>query len=203
VPILYDRQPCVLSTLIDITQRKAMEDALRQVATTDNLTGMASRSHFMEHAEAEMARARRHMRPLAMVMFDVDHFKQINDRHGHATGDEVLRVMTQTCRTIVRQQDIVGRLGGEEFSILMPETDHESAVAMAERLRLALAELQIPAANGGMVNVTASFGISVWRPEDSLDGLLARADAGLYLSKHAGRNRISCAEPPAPAACAT
>ncbi|MDB5846259.1 MAG: hypothetical protein JWP29_11 [Rhodoferax sp.] len=198
VPILYDGQPSALTTLMNITQRKSMEDALRQAATTDSLTGMASRSHFMERAESELARARRHTRPLAMVMLDVDHFKQINDRHGHATGDEVLRLLTQTCRAMVRQQDIVGRLGGEEFGILMPETDQASAVALAERLRLALSALQVTGPNGGaddgMVGVTASFGVSAWSPGDTLDGLLARADAGLYLSKHAGRNRVSCAD---------
>ena len=195
VPILYDGQPSALSTLMNITRRKTMEDALRQAATTDSLTGMASRSHFMERAEAELGRARRHQRPLSMVMLDVDHFKQINDQHGHATGDEVLRSLTRTCRAMVRQQDIVGRLGGEEFGILMPETDRDSAVALAERLRIALAGLKIASAQGGEVSVTASFGISAWLPQDTLDGLLARADAGLYLSKHAGRNRVSCAAP--------
>ncbi len=198
VPILYDGQPSALSTLMDITERKTMEDALRQAATTDSLTGMASRSHFMERAEAELARARRHARPLSMVMLDVDHFKQINDRHGHATGDEVLRVLTQTCRATVRQQDIVGRLGGEEFGILMPETDRDRAYALAERLRVALAALQITSVGGSLVTVTASFGISAWLPQDTLDGLLARADAGLYQSKRAGRNRVSCAAPAPP-----
>ncbi|APW37880.1 hypothetical protein RD110_12285 [Rhodoferax koreense] len=197
VPILYDGKPSALSTLMDITQRKSMEDALRQAATTDSLTGMASRSHFMERAEVELARTRRHRRSLAMVMLDVDHFKQINDRHGHATGDEVLRVLTQTCRAIVRQQDIVGRLGGEEFGILMPETDRESAIALAERLRVALVALRTLAPDDSVVRVTASFGVSAWQPDDTLDGLMARADAGLYLSKHAGRNRVSCAPPAA------
>ena len=193
VPILYDGQPSALSTVTDITERKSMEDALRQAATTDSLTGMASRSHFMERAEVELGRARRHARPLAMVMLDVDHFKQINDRHGHATGDEVLRLLTQTCRATVRQQDIVGRLGGEEFGILMPETDQDSAVALAERLRLAVSGLLVEGANGDPVRVTASFGVSAWGGDDTLDGLLARADAGLYLSKHAGRDRVSSA----------
>ena len=193
VPIIYDGQPCALSTIIDITERKAMETALRQIATTDSMTGMASRSHFMGHAEAELARARRHGRPLSMVMLDVDHFKQINDRHGHAMGDSVLRVLTRTCRSLVRQQDLVGRLGGEEFGILMPETDSENAFILAERLRSAIAALYLATPRNATVAVTASFGTSTLLLDDTLDSLLARADAGLYLSKNAGRNRVSCA----------
>ncbi|WP_295953361.1 diguanylate cyclase [Rhodoferax sp.] len=193
VPIIYDGQPCALSTIIDINERKGMENALRQIATTDSMTGMASRSHFMGHAEAELARARRHSRPLSMVMLDVDHFKQINDRHGHAMGDSVLRVLTRTCRSLVRQQDLVGRLGGEEFGILMPETDSENAFALAERLRSAIAALYLATPRNATVAVTASFGISTLLLDDTLDSLLARADAGLYLSKNAGRNRVSCA----------
>ncbi|SDO23429.1 PAS domain S-box-containing protein/diguanylate cyclase (GGDEF) domain-containing protein [Rhodoferax sp. OV413] len=194
VPIIYDGQPCALATVVDITERKSIETALRQVASTDSLTGMASRSHFMERAETELARARRHGRPLAMVMLDVDHFKQINDRFGHAMGDEVLRMLTRTCRLLVRQQDVMGRLGGEEFSVLMPETDSAEALALAERLRTALETMPMASVRGEAVSVTASFGISSLRPDDSLDSLLARADAGLYLSKHAGRNRVSCAD---------
>lgn len=193
VPIIYDGQPCALSTIIDITERKAMENALRQIASTDSLTGMASRSHFMGHAEAELARARRHGRPLSMVMLDVDHFKLINDRHGHGMGDGVLRVLTRTCRTLVRQQDMVGRLGGEEFGILMPDTDGENAFALAERLRSAIAALYLATPRNTNVTVTASFGISTLLLDDTLDSLLARADAGLYLSKNAGRNRVSYA----------
>jgi diguanylate cyclase (GGDEF)-like protein/PAS domain S-box-containing protein len=196
VPIIYDGQSCALSTIIDITERKAMENALRQIATTDSLTGMASRSHFMGYAETELARARRHGRPLSMVMLDVDHFKQINDHHGHAMGDAVLRVLTRTCRALVRQQDLVGRLGGEEFGILMPDTDSEHALALAERLRSAIAALRLATPHGDTVAVTASFGISILLADDTLDRLLARADAGLYLSKHAGRNRVSCAPVP-------
>ncbi|WP_394789995.1 diguanylate cyclase [Rhodoferax sp.] len=198
VPIDYDGQACALATVIDITERRSMENALREVASTDSLTGMASRSHFMAQTETELARARRHGRPLSMVMLDVDHFKQINDQHGHAMGDNVLRVLTRTCRTLVRQQDLVGRLGGEEFGILMPETDSDKAAALAERLRAAIAELQLLTPRDETVAVTASFGTSTLQPDDTLDSLLARADTGLYLSKHAGRNRVSSAPAPSP-----
>lgn len=189
VPIVYDGAACSLATLVDITQRKHMEDALRRAATTDGLTGAANRRHFIERAGAELERARRYERPLAMAMFDVDYFKQINDRHGHAAGDEVLRAVTRACLAQVRQHDIVGRLGGEEFAVLMPDTPLADAMALAGRLRADVEALEVPVP-GGTARVTASFGVSALEPGDTLDALLARADRGMYDAKHGGRNRI-------------
>lgn len=191
VPIVYDGEPADLAAVVDITERKAIEETLRRLATTDALTGVANRGHFMQRASAELERARRYGRPLSVVMLDIDHFKQINDRHGHAGGDEVLRAVTATCVGLVRQQDTVGRLGGEEFALLMPETEIEPATLLAERLRTATAALHVTLISGERVSLSASFGVSALQAEDSVDTLLARADGALYASKNGGRNRVS------------
>jgi diguanylate cyclase (GGDEF)-like protein len=124
-------------------------------------------------------------------MLDIDHFKQINDRHGHAGGDEVLRAVTTACKGLVRQQDTIGRLGGEEFGLLMPETEIEPATMLAERLRAAVAALKVRLTSGDTVSLSASFGVGTLKADDSVDTLLARADGALYASKHGGRNRVS------------
>ncbi|UCU99352.1 diguanylate cyclase [Acidovorax radicis] len=199
VPIEYDGEPCTLTTVVDITERKTMEDALRKAATTDVLTGIANRRHFMDRTEAELARARRHGRPLALAMFDIDHFKRVNDQYGHAVGDEVLRAVARVCVEAMRQHDMVGRVGGEEFALLMPDTGMHSAVALLERLRISLRSLRVPlpAESGAEeVGITASFGVSALQPADTLDALLARADDALYAAKRQGRDQVQVASPP-------
>ena len=200
VPLEYDGEPSMLATLVDITERKTMEDALRKAATTDVLTGIANRRHFMDRTEAELARTRRHERPLALAMFDIDHFKRVNDLYGHAVGDEVLRAVARLCADVVRQHDIVARVGGEEFGLLMPDTRLGDAVALAERLRERMQTLRVrvPADSGaGEVFITASFGVSALRPGDTLDTLLAHADAALYAAKRQGRDQVHVAPGPA------
>lgn len=191
VPIVYDGVPAALATIIDFTERKAMEETLRRMATTDALTGVSSRGHFMQRAAVEVERARRYGRPLAMLMLDIDHFKQINDRHGHSGGDAAIRGLTVACADMVRQQDVVGRLGGEEFGILMPETTLRDAHRLAERLRAHIAALNVALPDKGTTRMTASFGVSALDAHDSVDALIARADNALYASKRAGRDRVS------------
>lgn len=197
VPIAYDGEPCALATVVDITGRKAMEDALRIAATTDALTGTASRSHFMARAEAALAQACSapaggQESRLSMLMLDVDDFKQVNDRHGHAAGDAVLRAVTDACARRIRACDLLGRLGGEEFGVLLPATGFHDALALAEQLRARIAAIEAALPGGGTVRVTASLGVSALQPGDTLDSLLARADAGLYQAKREGRNRVGC-----------
>ena len=199
MPIEYDGAPSMLTTVVDITERKTMEDALRKAATTDVLTGIANRRHFMDRTEAELARARRHGRPLALAMFDIDYFKRVNDQFGHAVGDEVLRAVARVCLAAMRQHDMVGRVGGEEFALLMPDTTMESAVPMIERLRLTLRALRVtlPANSGAQdVGITASFGVSALQTTDTLDTLLAHADDALYAAKRQGRDQVRVAQPP-------
>ncbi len=197
VPLIYDGEPCALATVVDITVRKTMEDALRVAATTDPLTGVANRRHFMERAEAALAQVRgvpggHHEARLSMLMFDVDDFKQINDRHGHAAGDAVLRAVTGACASRIRACDLLGRLGGEEFGVLLPATGLGDARALAEALRARIAAAETVWPDGTAVRVTVSLGVSTLLPGDTLDSLLARADAGLYQAKHLGRNRVGC-----------
>lgn len=198
VPIEYDGAPSMLTTVVDITERKTMEDALRKAATTDVLTGIANRRHFMDRAEAELARARRYERPLALAMFDIDYFKHVNDQYGHAAGDEVLRAVARVCVAAMRQHDMVGRLGGEEFAVLMPDTTIQSAVPLIQRLRLSLQALRVvlPADNGAQdVGITASFGVSALQTADTLDTFLAHADNALYTAKRQGRDQVQVAQP--------
>ena len=181
-----------LYTLVlrDISERKAAEEELRRLATTDSLTGVANRREFMACAEHELARVRRYGRPLALLMLDVDHFKSINDAFGHAAGDAVLRALAAATRDCLRECDIIGRLGGEEFAVALPETHLAEAVEVAERLRRRLGELCV-CAGGGEIRFTASVGVSICRPSDpSIEAPLSRADHALYVAKRGGRNRV-------------
>jgi diguanylate cyclase (GGDEF)-like protein/PAS domain S-box-containing protein len=176
----------------DVTDRKRLEEELTRLATTDTLTGAHNRHSFFVRGEAEVARARRHRRPLSAMMFDIDLFKQVNDRWGHAVGDEVLAVIGRACRAALRTEDLFGRIGGEEFAVLLPEIDIAAAASAAERLRNRLAGLRVRG-NGDKVSVTVSVGVSQLLPRDrGLDDILKRADDALYTAKRAGRNRVEC-----------
>ncbi|MGW8391602.1 GGDEF domain-containing protein [Pseudoduganella sp. HUAS MS19] len=162
-------------------------------ASTDSMTGIANRRHLMERGNDEIERARRYHLPLALLLLDIDHFKQINDRFGHPAGDKLLQVIAQACQTNARNVDLPGRLGGEEFALLMPETSAVAARLAAERLRRAIAAIT-PELSGVPHQVTASFGVAALRSHDaSMEGLLVRADAALYRAKNGGRNRVEAA----------
>ncbi|QHI98905.1 MEKHLA domain-containing protein [Xylophilus rhododendri] len=192
VPVMYDGEPGRLSTVVDITARKTEEQALRRAAATDDLTGLAGRGHFMRMASQELTEALVHGRPMALVMLDVDHFKRINDRYGHAAGDGVLREVARLCEEVTRAQDLAGRIGGEEFCLLLPDADIEAAMTLAERLRATLARHPLEV-GGETLTLSASLGVAQARAGDSISLLLARADAALYVAKRSGRNRVSAA----------
>jgi diguanylate cyclase (GGDEF)-like protein/PAS domain S-box-containing protein len=186
----------VIGVMLDITERKRMEAELRRLATTDVLTGVFNRRHFMEMAGAELDRARRHHRPLVALMLDIDHFKRINDTFGHPVGDLAIKALADTCAQIVRHEDVLGRLGGEEFAIALTETDLDGALLVAERLRQAVAAIRIPVRQGpgvpDMVAFTASIGVAERLEGDaSVDAMLSRADMALYAAKRSGRNRVA------------
>jgi diguanylate cyclase (GGDEF)-like protein len=167
---------------------------LRELATIDGLTGAFNRRAFMRLAEQELGVARRYGRPLSVMMLDADHFKKVNDTHGHDAGDAVLRALAATCRKQLRDVDLFGRLGGEEFAIVLPETPLAAARPVAERLRLALAALEV-AAGGGVLTFTVSVGLAALAsPGDTIEGLLKLADEALYRAKTDGRNRVVAAE---------
>lgn len=169
---------------------------LEQLAMTDALTGLLNRRAFFAAAHGALESALRHGRPLAAVMIDVDHFKSINDVHGHAAGDSVLRHVAATLSAMVRGEDCLARYGGEEFVLLAPETDLDSAFALACRMGEALRNSPAPIGDG-TIKVTASFGVSaLGSAGDDLDRLIGRADAALYAGKSAGRDRTIVVAPP-------
>jgi diguanylate cyclase (GGDEF)-like protein/PAS domain S-box-containing protein len=185
-------QPLRMSGIhTDITAQKAVELELVHQAHTDHLTGFNNRGHFMQQAELELRRVVRYGGTLSIFMMDVDHFKKINDTHGHKVGDLVLQKLAEICRDTLRMVDIIGRVGGEEFAILLPETTEQEAIRVAERLRQAIANAKIPLGHGLPLSITVSIGItSLMSKDDNIDVLLSFADKALYEAKNAGRNRI-------------
>jgi diguanylate cyclase (GGDEF)-like protein/PAS domain S-box-containing protein len=178
---------------IAIEHRQAQEE-LKHRAHTDSLTGLANRGRFMELAELEMARSTRYGHPYAVLLLDIDHFKAINDMHGHKSGDAVLQALADVMRETLRGVDIIGRIGGEEFAVLLPETDISSASEVAERLRKAIAEAEIPAANQMPLHITVSIGVAPpLNQARQIDHVLRQADNALYQAKNSGRNRVCVA----------
>jgi diguanylate cyclase (GGDEF)-like protein len=157
-------------------------------ALVDGLTGLANRRASADALQTELARASRLGTPLSVVLADLDGFKDVNDAHGHAVGDEVLRAFAEVLRETLRDSDVAGRWGGEEFLILLPGTDEEGAVQLAERIRVALSQRRIPVAPG--LRVTASFGVAEHRSEPGTVHLVGAADEALYRAKRAGKDRI-------------
>jgi diguanylate cyclase (GGDEF)-like protein/PAS domain S-box-containing protein len=163
---------------------------VQRLAITDPLTGLYNRRHLFDLGQREFARARRFERPLAAVMIDIDNFKLVNDTYGHSVGDEILAAMSQLLQSLVREVDILGRYGGEEFTLILPETDSIHAYATAERLRRQIEAMTVTTARGP-VSVTASLGIAHLNGTAAdLAGLIAQADNLLYQAKDAGRNRV-------------
>jgi diguanylate cyclase (GGDEF)-like protein len=185
---------CTL-TLLMLRIQLAMlrqREALRALATTDALTGIANRGHLMNAGAQEYARARRYGQDLAVLMLDIDRFKSVNDRWGHPTGDQVIRVVAQTLGSLARGQDLGGRLGGEEFALLLPATSLAGARTIAERLRQNVQDSEsVRTADGEVVRFTVSIGVAALTAQDrDFDSLLQRADRALYLAKDGGRNRV-------------
>jgi diguanylate cyclase (GGDEF)-like protein len=186
-------------TYCDVSDLVHNAEQLERLATIDSMTGLHNRRYFLEQADAEWNRFQRHQRPLSMLMVDIDHFKHVNDRYGHGVGDETLIAVARACAGGKRQSDIVGRLGGEEFAILLPETELAQAAIVAERLRETIAG-QVMTAHKVHFKVTASIGIAAASISMSgIDMLMRAADQALYQAKADGRNcvvRWSAPPPP-------
>lgn len=190
----------LVGVITDITAQKQLQlelDAARAsaefAATTDELTGLPNRRQFMTRLHGEVAACRDREAPLALAIIDIDHFKRINDTHGHPRGDEVLRTVGAVLRSTTRAGDLVGRIGGEEFAVLMPETDGEMAQAICERIRTSIAASRFDPAWGPSATITISVGIASLVEGERMSELIARTDAALYRSKNAGRNQVHCA----------
>jgi len=182
-------------TLVDITDQKQLQGQLQQLASTDSLTGLSNRRAFFAGMEQILALSSRHLRPVSIMLADIDHFKDVNDTYGHQAGDAVLRHVAQLIRKTLRVSDMAARIGGEEFALLLPETGRTGAFSMADRLRLAIAE-NICIHGDQPISITISFGLACLEAHDSgdapsCDEFLRAADAALYASKRAGRNRVS------------
>ena len=176
----------------DVTQRKNLERELQRLATTDMLTGMANRRAFLELAESTFQRACAQGEPLTLLMLDLDHFKAINDRFGHLEGDRVLVEFARTIKTHLRASDTVGRLGGEEFGLLLPLTTPSEGADVAARILDAIRALELTDSTGQSYRITTSMGLSAHHPSDrNLRELLDRADQALYLAKRRGRDQIA------------
>lgn len=197
-PLRRGRPGILLGSMImlyDVTDRKQLERRLERLATIDYLTGMLNRRQFLEQAENELAAAQRNRQPLAILMLDLDHFKRVNDLFGHKAGDFALQAIATAWKFEIRQNDYICRYGGEEFAILLPETNLESALLAAERLRSAVMQLSLTEVSAEL-RLTVSIGVAVLSDPDNqtIDLVIERADLALYQSKQNGRNRVSAWE---------
>lgn len=180
----------------DIDEKRISTEDIIKASFNDHLTGISNRRAFFEVASVEFERWKKRPRPLSLITIDADHFKKVNDTYGHATGDEVLKHLSNILQDSVRTMDLVARLGGEEFGALLPSTDLEGAVKIAERIRSTIAEAEFEV-DGHVIRYTVSIGVSaVDEHVSGVDMLLKLADDALYVSKHQGRNRVTTATQP-------
>jgi diguanylate cyclase (GGDEF)-like protein/PAS domain S-box-containing protein len=177
--------------LRDITEYKLLTQKLHELAVTDDLTGISNRRHFFDNASRELFRSKRASRPLSIIMFDIDHFKSVNDTYGHAVGDNVLKKIAARISSNLRSLDIYARYGGEEFIICLPETALEDAKNVAERIRGIVEETIMQDTNNNDFKVTVSLGVaSLSHDSDALEQIIEQADKALYKAKQGGRNRV-------------
>lgn len=172
-----------MSIGVDITAKKQLE----KLSSTDMLTGIFNRRKIEELLNIEILRSRRHQRNLSIIMLDIDHFKHINDNFGHHAGDIVLQQVVNVIKNTLRQSDMFGRYGGEEFLIVCPETSQDEAMIVAEKVRSAVDDFKFDVVE----HKTISLGVSEFSYEDTLEELVKKADTALYLSKAEGRNRVT------------
>lgn len=175
------------------------DEELERQAHTDYLTELSNRRYFMLQAEAELVRAERYLKPFSLFMFDIDYFKAVNDTYGHKTGDIVLQKLAVNLRHILREVDIIGRLGGEEFAVILPETDSDEAWEVAERLRKLIEDTVVETETGELLSITVSIGVATLSKQSpDIETLLKQADAALYAAKKNGRNQVQMASVPTP-----
>jgi diguanylate cyclase len=182
-----------LEELVDerTAELSAANRQLEEMARSDWLTGLPNRRGFLAAVEAEERRSRRSGRPFSVALGDLDHFKRVNDEHGHATGDAVLQAVATAVRGALREQDLVARWGGEELIMLLPETGLAGAVAAAGAVREAVSAVQLAAADKRLAPLTISVGVAEHRPDRSLEATIAAADRALYRAKAEGRDRVA------------
>ncbi|MCL4432712.1 MAG: diguanylate cyclase [Epsilonproteobacteria bacterium] len=175
-----------VSTGKDVTEETMLHQEIERIATIDQLTGIYNRHKFEELFALESERSRRFLQPLSLILIDIDHFKSVNDTHGHDVGDKVLVQLAATVQENIRKIDVFARWGGEEFLVLCPSTDRENVREFAEKLRVAVENTLFPVVG----KITISLGVSLFDPQDSFSELFKRADQGLYYAKEHGRNQV-------------
>ena len=190
---LEEGVPSLIGFSTDVTELYALKEQFKKQANTDSLTELYNRRYFTEHSEREFYRAKRHLRIVSLISIDIDHFKHINDGYGHPAGDKVLMSVAKCLLPCIRQEDILARIGGEEFSILLPETSLQSAKVVAERIRLNQSNLSITGEWKGEITLTVSIGVTCIKFEDdTFDDFFRRGDKALYQAKALGRNQVYC-----------
>lgn len=192
VPITWlDNQRALIGFSTDITELYLLREKLRKQAQTDALTGVNNRRRFFELAQKEFKRSLRYATPLTVMMIDIDHFKSVNDTYGHQIGDRTLKKIASIIKRSLRSSDAMGRIGGEEFAVFLPQTQGSDGARFAERLRAKIAQAPLPVASQHTLALSVSIGVSELMPGDEkFQQLLHRADQGLYLAKSGGRNRV-------------
>jgi diguanylate cyclase len=178
----------------EISQLQQNLEAIRAESLTDPLTGLGNRKYFDRALDAAVQLALKHGEPLSLLMLDIDHFKSFNDNYGHLTGDQVLRLVGQSLKQTIKGRDTMVRYGGEEFAVVLPDTDLPKGLAVAEQIRRAVMARELKKKSTGEIlgRITVSVGVSMLQPGDDMDTLIERADACLYAAKRGGRNRVVC-----------
>jgi diguanylate cyclase (GGDEF)-like protein/PAS domain S-box-containing protein len=187
-----DKRSALIGFSTEVTELFLLKEEFKKLATIDPLTKLFNRRYFTEQADKEFIRAKRYKLSMALISIDIDHFKSINDNYGHPAGDKVLVAVSKQLQDSLRQTDILARIGGEEFSILLPETTAESAMVFAERIRTEQEKLCITGEWQGEITLSVSIGISGFQVDDeAFDVLFSRADKALYQAKNSGRNKVT------------
>ena len=187
----FDEDDVLLATLLANCAVPRIEQArLERLAVTDDLTRALNQRSLGPRLAQEMERSRRYEEPLSVLMMDLDHFKRVNDEHGHLAGDRVLADFADRVRAVVRRADLLVRWGGEEFLLILPTSDAAAALTTAERVRAVVAERPFSADDEGPISQTVSLGVATWDGEEDGEALLRRADRAVYAAKQAGRNQV-------------
>ena len=173
-----------------IQQSKANQEELEKLANFDSLTGLYNRRAILRRLDEEIKHAKRYKEQPSLIMLDIDHFKKVNDRYGHLTGDDVLEEVARLIRQSIRAVDAAGRYGGEEFIIILPKTDSSSALNVAERIRKAIEMAGMKDSEGNVFSITVSQGLASYKPGEDKHSFISRADDALYAAKENGRNRV-------------
>lgn len=194
VPFFHpDKPPALIGFSTEVTELFQLKEEFKKLATIDALTELYNRRYFIEQADKEYLRAKRYDLSLSLISIDIDHFKKVNDNYGHPAGDKVLIEVSKLLKKSLRETDVLARIGGEEFSILLPETTATEALVFAERIRIAQSDLRISGDWQGEIQLSVSIGISSYQVDDlDFDELFSRADKALYQAKNAGRNQVCC-----------